>query len=634
MKNKVLTTFMATAITATLVLPVSTANAASNDSSLNHSIHMDGQVAAAKAKGQSVTITNITNDKVRTSIGQFNISKSLKPLLKASNNAALANAEATIVVKNGEITSISSLTLTKAGTKNKAVDFDGGDAQIDGSLTVNADYVKVQNVTIKDELIVTNRVKKAITIDDVTIGDTITFRPLLTKNSNWLNASLKDIKSPNINLKRTKVSVTSDKTISKVEVVGKVTAFEVTANVDKLIIDVEKDFSLYGKGKIEQVVVKHGAKVALNSGHLINKVQVDDKKASVALPVLNKTELSNLVASPPYVTISANGYDVSTTEKWTTQAERTTFESAVSSARAVVNNSYASQEQVNNAITQYKTALSVYQAVQKYGTKYVYGDKSSLQSLIYSVQYVTVSWNNGNDIASYVPWTTQSEKDALSSIVSSAQYVVNNNYATQSDITNAINNLNYAITVYKNAQKYGTYQTNADRSALISLINSVQYVTVSVNGSELSSNVVWTTQSEKDALVSAVSYAQGIANNGSSSQSEISSAYNYLYNAISTYRSNYKSGVNSWHYVDKSWLASLINSVQYVKVSANGDGSDIPYYELWTTEREKRSLEKAVQHAQSVVNNVYASAYDVTDAINKLNKAIDIYKDAQRSGKQ
>ena len=92
--------------------------------------------------------------------------------------------------------------------------------------------------------------------------------------------------------------------------------------------------------------------------------------------------------------------------------------------------------------------------------------------------------------------------------------------------------------------------------------------------------------------------------------------------------------MNYWHYVDKSWLTSLINSVQYVKVSANGDGSDIPYYELWTTEREKRSLEKAVQQAQSVANNVYASSYEVTDAINSLNKAIDIYNDVQRSGKQ
>lgn len=634
LKNKALSAFLATSITVTLVLPVSHANAASNVSSLNHSIQIDAQVASAKTKGQTVTITSITKDKVLTSNGQFKISQSLMPLFNTENSTALKNAQATIVVKNGEITSVTALTLTKAGTKNNAVYFDGGDAQIEGSLTVNADYVKVQNVTIKDELIVTNRVKKAITIDDVTIGDTLTFKPVLIRNINWLNVSLKDIKSPNINLKRTKVNVTSDKAISKIEVVGKVTAFEVTANVDKLTIDVEKDFSLYGKGKIEQVVVKHGEKVALNSGHLINKVQVDDKKAFVTLPVLNKTELSNLVASPPYVAVSFNGYDVLTTEKWTTQAERTAFESAVSNARAVIYNSNASQEQVNNAITQYRIALNVYQAAQKNGTKYVYGDKSSLQSMIYSVQYVKVSWNNGNDVASYEPWTTQSEKDALTSAVSSAQSVVNNNYATQYDITNAISNLNYAITVYKNVQKYGTYQYNVDRSALLSLINSVQYVTVSVNGSELSSYVIWTTQSEKDALVSAVSYAQNIANNSSSSLSDISSAYYYLNNAISTYRSNYKSGVNSWHYVDKSWLQSLINSVQYVKVSANGDGTDIPYYELWTTEREKRDLEKAVQHAQSIVNNYYASSYEVTDAINSLNKAITIYNDVQSPGKQ
>lgn len=632
LKNKALSAFMATAITATLVLPVSTANATSRDSYINHSIKIDGQVAAAKTKGQIVTINNITKDKVLTSNGQFKISQSLKPLFKKANSTALKNAEATIVVKNGEITNVTELTLTKAGTNDKAVYFDGGDAEIAGSLTVNADFVKVQNVTIKDELIITSRVKKAITIDDVTIGDTITFKPLLTRNINWLNVTLRDTEFSDINLERTKVHVTSNKTISKVDAVGKVTAFEVTANVNKLTIDVEKDFSLYGEGKIEQVIVKHGAKVALDSGHLINKVQVDDQKASVKLPVANKTELSNLVAIPPYVSISVNGNDILATEKWTTQAERTVFEYAVSSARAVANNPNASQEQVNNAITQYRMALTIYQAAQKSGTKYVYGDKSSLQSMINSIQYVTVSWSNGNDIASYVPWTTQSEKDTLSSAVSSAQYVVNNNYATQSDIINSISNLNYAITVYKNAQKYGIYQTNADKSALLSLINSVQYVTVSVNGSELSSNTIWTTQSEKDALVSAVSYAQNVANNSYSSQSEISSAYNYLYSAISTYRSNQKSGINYRNYVDKTWLTTLINSVQYVKTSASGDGTDVYYYEKWTTERVKRDLEKTVQNAQSVANNPYASSYEVTDAINSLDKAITIYQEAQRNG--
>ena len=119
MKNKVLTTFMATAITATLVSPMSTADAASNNSPLNLSIQMNGQVAAAKTKGQTVTISNVTKEKVLTSNGQFKISQSLKPLFNTSNKTALMNAEATIVVKNGEITSVTELTLTKAGTDKK-----------------------------------------------------------------------------------------------------------------------------------------------------------------------------------------------------------------------------------------------------------------------------------------------------------------------------------------------------------------------------------------------------------------------------------------------------------------------------------------------------------------------------------
>lgn len=542
LKNKAISTFMATAITATLVLPVTSVHAASNDPSLNHSIQIDGQVAAAKAKGQTVTITNITKDKVRTSNGQFKISQSLKPLLKTSNSTVLANAEATIVVKNGEITSITALTLNKAGTNEKALYFDGGGEQIDGSLTVNGDYVKVQNVNIKDGLIVTSRVKKAITLDNVTIGDTITFKPLVTKKINWLNVSLKDIKSPNINLERTKVNVTSDKAISKVDVVGKVVAFEISANVDKLTIDVEQDFSLYGEGKIEQVIVKHGAKVALDSGHLINKVQVDDKTASVTLPVVNKTELSNLVATPPYVAVSIYGSDLLSTEKWTTQAERTAFESAVSSARTVANNSNATQEQVNNAITQYRNALAVYQAAQKNGSKYGYGDKSSLQSLINSVQYVAESWD-GFNVPYDMPWTTPTERNALASAVSSAQSVVSNYNSTQNDIVYATNNLNNAIWTYKNAYKYGTNGYYVDKSRLSSLINSIQYVQISENGAELPYTTFWTTQKERDALSLAVSYAETIYRSNSTPY-EVSNAYDNLNTAIAKYESDKKRGNN------------------------------------------------------------------------------------------
>ncbi|MEA0556323.1 S-layer protein [Lysinibacillus irui] len=539
MKNKALSTLMATAITATLVIPVSSASAATP---LNQVNSYETQVAATKKViGESVTIRNLTKDTVITSNGTFRVHKDLKSLFQTSNKTALTNARATIVVKNGQITDVTALTLNKAGTSKKSVYFDGGDAEISGDLTVNADYVKIQDVSVDGQLIITNRVKKAITLDEVEVGDTITLKPIVTKKVNWLYVTLRDMKSADINLARTKVNVSSDQTLSKVDVVGKVTSFEVMSNVEKLTINVDKDFNLYGEGKIDQIVVKGGTKVALDSGHQVGNVQVDNKNVSVTLPIIDKKELNTLLASPPYVHVSVNGYDILTTDKWTTQAERNAFDSAVASARAVANNNSASQEQVKNAISQYKNALAVYQAAQKSGTKYGYGDKASLQSLINSVQYVTVSWD-GSNVPYNTPWTTQTERNAIESAVSSAQSVVNNYYATQTDIANAINNLNNAIWTYKSAYKYGN-NGYVDKTNLQSLVNyaySVR-VTVSENGAGLTSGTLYTTQREWDDFNSAISYAERITSNSNSSQYDVSSATEYLNNAISIYRGQYKS---------------------------------------------------------------------------------------------
>ena len=545
MTNKALSTLIATAITATLVLPVSTAQASF---SLNQSNLYETQVQVAATKkmvGNAVTIKNITNDTVITSNGTFRIHKDLKPLFDHSNKTALTNALATIVVKNKQIIDVTSLTLNKAGTSKKSVYFDGGHSHISGDFTVNADYVNIQDVTVDGQLIITNRVKKAITLDDVSVSDTITLKPLIIKKNDWLYVTLRDMKSSTINLARTKVNISSDQALSKIDIIGKVPTFELKANVEKLTINVEENFNLFGEGKIEQIIVKDGTKVALNSGHQVGKVQVDNKKVSVTLPAIDKKELTTLLASPPYVQVSINGYDILTTDKWTTQVDRNIFDSAVTSARAIANNNSASQEQVKNAISQYRNALAVYQNAQKSGTKYGYGynygDKATLQSLINSIQYVTVSW--GSDVYHNNPWTTQAERNAIDSAVSAAQAVVNNYYATQTDIASAINNLNNAIWTYKNAYKYNNnyYGNKYNLQTLVNQAKSI-YVTVSEDGADLSSNTNWTTYMEWYIFDSAVSYAETFLSNNYFSDYEVTYVINYLNNAISTYKGQYKKG--------------------------------------------------------------------------------------------
>ncbi|QPA59025.1 S-layer protein [Lysinibacillus sphaericus] len=546
MTNKALSTLIATAITATLVLPVSTAQASF---SLNQSNLYETQVQVAATKkmvGNAVTIKNITNDTVITSNGTFRIHKDLKPLFDHSNKTALTNALATIVVKNKQIIDVTSLTLNKAGTSKKSVYFDGGHTHISGDFTVNADYVNIQDVTVDGQLIITNRVKKAITLDDVSVSDTITLKPLIIKKNDWLYVTLRDMKSSTINLARTKVNISSDQALSKIDIIGKVPTFELKANVEKLTINVEENFNLFGEGKIEQIIVKDGTKVALNSGHQVGKVQVDNKKVSVILPAIDKKELTTLLASPPYVQVSINGYDILTTDKWTTQVDRNIFDSAVTSARAIANNNSASQEQVKNAISQYRNALAVYQNAQKSGSKYGYGynygDKATLQSLINSIQYVTVSW--GSDVYHNNPWTTQAERNAIDSAVSAAQAVVNNYYATQADIASAINNLNNAIWTYKNAYKYNNNYYYGNKYNLQTLVNQAKsiYVTVSEDGADLSSNTNWTTYMEWYIFDSAVSYAETFLSNNYFSDYEVTYVINYLNNAISTYKGQYKKG--------------------------------------------------------------------------------------------
>ena len=628
MKKKILTAFMATTVSAAIVLPTSNASAALNDLSVNHSYERVATTEAVSSGEISLTISSVSGNTVHTSKGNFSASKSLKAIFNSSNRQALQNAKATVVVKNGEITKVTALTINSSGTTKKAVVFDGGNATITGNLSASANYLKIQNVTVEGGVIVTTRVKKSLKFDNVSIQGALTFKPLLLKNIKWLNVYFVDTPVPKINVERTKVMLISDKLLSTIQVTKKVSAFEVEADVEKLVIDVKGDFNLYGTGKIEQVLVDGGDAVSLNSSHKMNKIQVNDQTAKVTSPQVSKTELNSLISSIKYVAVSINGNEIYTTDKWTTQAEKTVLDTAVANAQAIARDTKASQTQVNDAYKNLNSALVNYQAVQKYGKKYTTGDKYTLTSLINSIQYVTISWNNGNDVASYIPWTTQAEKNAIDTAVASAQTVANNAYATYDQVSSAINNLNNAITIYKNAHKYGYYGYGADKSTLSFTISTIQYVTVSTNGYDVPSYTPWTTQAEKNAIDSAVASAQAVVNNVYATSDQVSTAIYNLNNAIMVYKNAHRYGYYNGYTVDKSALTSTIDSVQYVEISTNG--YDISPYLQWTTSEAYYSFVSAVQSAQNVVYDSYATQDQVNSAQSNLYNAISLYN-AQQS---
>ncbi|MEG0451088.1 MAG: S-layer protein [Lysinibacillus sp.] len=614
MKKKALNTFMATALTATLVLPVTTANASIQTAP----VVVAEQGTAIPSGRVSLTITSFSNDTIYTSSGQLQVSNALMPIFKSENRSALANAQATVNVNNGRITDVVSLTLTKKGTSKKPITFDGGEATISGNLTVAADYTKVQNVTVKKELIVSSRVKKGLTFNNVSVGNKITFQPLRMKKFNWLNVSFTNMPKTEINVQRNKIGLISDKPLTHINVTDDVPQLKVESDVEKLVIDVKKDFSLRGEGEIKNVTVKKGKTVDLDSSHQFKNVQVDDKNANVTVSVVDKTALNTLIAASGYVAVSVTGHDVAGSDKWTTQAEKSAFESIFNSAQAVANDKKSSQDQINAAHTQLNSALTTYKAVQKNGKKHVTGDKSTITALINSIQYVNVSWRNGSELSSNTAWTNQAEKNALESAVSSAQAVVNSYNPSLEQIVNTLNYLESAITTYKSAQKYGMTGYAGDKSTLQSLINT---------GNDLYNYNTsgWVNQTDRSTLFSAISTAKEVVTNIYASQYEITNAISNLESAIRIFN-------NGYDYGNRSELTSLISSTYQYNASINNYWVNIGHDTIWTYQTERDAFDAAVARARHVEENYSYSQYDIDNAINSLNNAISTYRNAFKVG--
>ena len=276
----------------------------------------------------------------------------------------------------------------------------------------------------------------------------------------------------------------------------------------------------------------------------------------------------------------------------------------------------SSQDQINAAHTQLNSALATYKSVQKNGKKHVTGDKSTITALINSVQYVTVSQRNGSDVSTNTAWTTQAEKNALTSAVSSAQAVVNSYSPSQDQIVNALNQLESAITTYKSAQKYGVSGYAGDKSTLQSLIN---------NGNDLYNNNYnnWGSSVDRNALSSAISYAQRVMNDYYASQSEITNAINDLDYAIRIYNNGYDYG-NGW-YGDTSWLSSLIRNINIVEISYSGDGRDVYNNAEWTTQYAHSNIQTAIRLAENVLYSSYPTQEQINRAISDLQYATDEY---------
>lgn len=130
-------------------------------------------VKAIEATYPHLEVIEIKNDKVITTTGEYTFDESLSNIFSAENSQALANSNMIVNVAGSNIKGISVLVLNNGGTIDNPLVFNGGDLEVYGEVYVNADYIKIQNLTIYGDLILTENVTDQLEIVDVYLGGEI-----------------------------------------------------------------------------------------------------------------------------------------------------------------------------------------------------------------------------------------------------------------------------------------------------------------------------------------------------------------------------------------------------------------------------------------------------------------------------
>ena len=158
----------------------------------------------ANVNEATLKIDDITGNKVNSGKKTYEIGTALLGLLSESNEQVLKGAVVKAKVENNQIVAIESLELNAAGKQGAQITLDGKNTTIP-SLSINADFVQVSNLTVSGNVTVTEKVSNEFSANTLKVnGD------LIIEGSNVSVASLTPIAAtttgPNTNLVNSSVA--------------------------------------------------------------------------------------------------------------------------------------------------------------------------------------------------------------------------------------------------------------------------------------------------------------------------------------------------------------------------------------------------------------------------------------------
>lgn len=250
------------------------------------------EVPVATEKQETFTVTNYSATTITTQAGSLKMSEQVRAIFADSNKAALKNATITATVKGGVVTKVTAVTINASGNFNTPITFNLGKTALQ-DLTINGDYVEVQNATLTNATI-TGNVQHAATFKNVKITG-----EFAVQKANVATASLvpvaaidngptisfigSDVYFGRIDRENISLDLDPESNASTFVISAAVRVIDVNGNVDVFDLSFAVDVVLTGEANIREVLVGAAANLIVELTGVIDELKVSSPDASIEL---------------------------------------------------------------------------------------------------------------------------------------------------------------------------------------------------------------------------------------------------------------------------------------------------------------------------------------------------------------
>lgn len=237
--------------------------------------------------------------------------------------------------------------------------------------------------------------------------------------------------------------------------------------------------------------------------------------------------------------------------------------------------------------------------------------RNELKNEIERAEDIVNSIEVGNKPGQY----TQDSVNKLYAAIYTANQKYDNNGLSDDELNTAIQTLKSEITIFQNSV---IKKPDVDTSILMGLIQQAKKL---INETTVGNEINQVPSGEKEKLQTILDSAIIIAEMSSPTQEVVDDAVEKLNNAVIEFRENIKLKV------DKSALSDSIKKAVSLQNTITNDkiGEEVGMY----PKEAKKRFDKAIEKAQSIMNNNSVLQEEVDIMVNYLEDEIDIFKNTQ-----